>query len=280
MQHFKIQSLRNSGLIVALLVILLGCVTEEQAKERLIESLHNIKTYSYEMETSMETSMETDIAEENSYEVVQSTTNGQVDVESKRVKLIININETTSDRSKSRSRQTEMYIFDIMAYLQSQDSKGRGKWVKFQVTGNRLDNENQVRRQMDLLRTSKIKRLKDETLENVDCYLLSIEPDKEDFWKVIMQQEEEHPLLKLLNLDYRDVVKEMDMKVWVAKDTFLPMKCHMQMKAVIEGKIKEEPFRMTINVKTVYRYHNYNKSLIIELPEEAKNAEIYEKELD
>jgi hypothetical protein len=276
MQHFKIQFLRNSVLIVALLIVLLGCVTEEQAKERLIESLHNIKTYTYEMETNMET----DIAGEDSSETVQSTTNGQIDVEGKRVKLTINTNETISDRKKSKSTRTQIYIFDTTEYLHSINSGKGGKWIKFQIHGKKLDSENRVKRQIDLLRTSKIKRLKDETLENVDCYLLSIEPDKKDFWKVIMQQEEEHPLLKLLNLDYKDVVKEMDMKVWVAKDTFLPMKCHMQMKAVIEGEIKEEPFKMTINVKTVYRYHDYNKSLIIELPEEAKNAEIYEEERD
>jgi hypothetical protein len=37
---------------------------------------------------------------------------------------------------------------------------------------------------------------------------------------------------------------------------------------------------MTINVKTVYRYRNYNKLAAIELPEEAKNAEIYKEELE
>jgi hypothetical protein len=262
--------------MTALLIVLLGCVTEEQAKQRLFESLHNIKTYTYEMETNMGT----DIAGEDSSETVQSNINGQVDVEGKRVKLTINTNETISDRKKSKSTQTQIYIFDTMEYLHSSNSGKDGKWIKFQIHEKKLDSENLAKRQMDLLRTSKIKRLKDETLENVDCYLLSTEPDKKDFWKVIMQQEGEHPLLKLLNLDYKDVVKEMDMKVWVAKDTFLPMKCHMQMKAVIEGEIKEEPFKMTINVKTVYRYHDYNKSLIIELPEEAKNAEIYEEELD
>jgi outer membrane lipoprotein-sorting protein len=263
-------------LIMATVMAMLGCITEEQAKKGLTESLHNIKTYTYEMEMNMETG----IAGENSYEVVQSTTNGQIDVEGKKVKLSINTNETTSDRKKSRSTQTQIYIFDTMEYLHSSSSEKSGKWIKFQVPGERLNSENQAKRQMDFLRTSKIKRLKDETLENVDCYLLNIESDKKDFWKVIMQQEEEHPLLKLLNLDYKDVVKEMDMKVWVAKDTFLPMKCHMQMKAVIEGEIKEEPFKMTINVKTVYRYHDYNKLLTIELPEEAKNAEIYKEELE
>lgn len=276
MQHFKIQFLRNLGLMMALLIVLLGCVTEEQAKERLFESLHNIKTYSYEMETNMET----DIAGEDSSETVQSNINGQVDVKGKRVKLTINTNETISDRTKFKSTQTQIYILDTMEYLYSTSSGKGGKWIKFQIHGKKLDSENRAKRQMDLLRTSKVKRLKDETLENVDCYLLSIEPDRKGFWKVIMQQEEEHPLLKLLNLDYKDVVKERDMKVWVAKDTFLPMKCHMQMKAVIEGEIREEPFKMTINVKTVYRYHDYNKLLIIELPEEAKNVEIYEEELD
>ena len=41
-----------------------------------------------------------------------------------------------------------------------------------------------------------------------------------------------------------------------------------------------ELFKMTINIKTAYRYHDYNKLVAIELPEEAKNVEIYQEEWD
>lgn len=243
-------------------------ITHGQMRGNLIEVLNSIDTYGYEME------METTIAGENSSEIVKSNGNGNIDIKNKRMKISININETTN-KGKSKSTETEIYVFDIMEYIQSRKD---GEWIKFEVPRHKLDRENRLKKQMKLLMTSKIKNLKDETLENIDCYLLNIEPDKEAFWKVIMEQEEEHPLLKLLNLDYEDVVKDMDMKVWISKDKFFPIKCIMQMGAVIQREIMEKPFKMIINVKTAYRYYDHNKSLTIKLPEQAKRAKIYKEE--
>ena len=205
-------------------------MTSGQIRGNVIEVSKNIGSYYYDMDRYIETS----IAGEDSPEIVRSKDNGHVDVKNKRMKVSINIDEWTTDKAQSRSTRTKMYIFDSMEYLYLHSRGKDGRWVKFEVPGNKFDNENRHKKQMELLMASKITNLEDETLGKVDCYLLSIEPDKEALWKVIMEQEEEHPLLKLLNLDYEDVVKEMDMKIWTAKDTFLPAKCHMQMKAVIE----------------------------------------------
>jgi len=260
-------------LTICLFIISQGCVktiTHGQMRGNLIEVLNSIDTYGYEMEMDMETS----IAGENSSEIVKSNGNGNIDIKNKRMRISININETTN-KGKSKSTETEIYVFDIMEYIQFGKD---GEWIKFEVPRHKLDRENRLKKQMKLLMTSKIKNLEDETLENIDCYLLNIEPDKEAFWKVIMEQEEEHPLLKLLNLDYEDVVKDMDMKVWISKNKFFPMKCMMEMRAVIEREIIKAPFKMTINTKATYRYYGHNKSLTIKLPEQAKKARIYKEE--
>jgi len=265
-------------LIVSPFIIFQGCMeamTSEQIGGNLIEVSKHIESYSCEMEMYMETS----IAGEDSTEIVKSNRNTHVDVKNKRMKISINMDEWSTDKEKSKSTRTEMYIVDAMEYLCSHSHGKEGKWVKLEAP-DKFDSENRLKKQMELLMKSKTKILEDESLGKVNCYLVSIQPDREAFWKVIMGQEEEHPLLKLLNLDYEDVVKEMDMKVWISKDIFFFIKCYMQMKAVIEGEIMNELFKMTINVETTYRYHDYNKLLAIELPQEAKNAEIYEEEWD
>ncbi|CAD7777652.1 MAG: hypothetical protein KCCBMMGE_00579 [Candidatus Methanoperedenaceae archaeon GB37] len=143
---------------------------------------------------------------------------------------------------------------------------------------HKLDSENQLKKQMKLVMTSKIKNLKEETFKNIDCYLLSIEPDKQSFWEVIMEQDEEHPLMRLLNLDYEDVVKRINMEMWIEKKTFFPLKCIMKMQAVIEKEIMKQPFKMTIDIKKTYCYYNYNRPLVIKLPDQAKRAKVYQKE--
>lgn len=265
-------------LIIFPSIIFHGCMkamTGGQIRENLIEVSKNVGSYSYEMEMYMETS----VAGEDSPEIVKSNRNAHIDIKNKRMKISINIDEWGTDKTNSKSTRTEMYIFDTVEYLYSHDHGKDSKWVKFEAP-NKFDSENRLKKHLELLMTSQATKLEDETLGNIDCYLVSIEPNKEAFWKVIMEQEEEHPLLKLLNLDYEDVVKEIDMKVWISKNNFFSIKCYMQMKAVIEGQIMDELFKMTINVETTYRYHDYNKLLAIELPQEAKNAEIYEEEWD
>jgi len=251
-------------------------ITSGQIKGNVIEVSKNIESYCYDMDRYIETS----ITGEDSPEILRSKGSGHVDVKNKRMKVSINIDEWTADKAQSRSTRTEMYLLDTMEYLYLHSRGKDGRWVKFEAPGNKFDNENHLKKQMELLATSKITNSQDEAPGKLDCYLLTIEADKEAFWKVIMEQEEELPLLKLLNLDYRDVVKEMDIKMWTSKDTFLPVKCYMQMKAIIKKEIMNESFIMIINVKTIYTYHNYNKLANIELPEDAKNAEIYEEEWD
>jgi hypothetical protein len=256
--------------LICFFIILHGCVKnipKEQIRGNLIEVSNNIDIYGYEME------METSVADEDSNTIVKSNGSGYVDIKNKRIKESININET--NKGKTKLTYTEIYILDDMKYMLSgKDSD----WIKFEVPRNKLDSENQLKKQMKLVMTSKIKSIKERSFKNIDCYLLGVEPDKEPFWKIIMEQEEEHPLLKLLNLDYENVVKDMDMKLWISKDKFFPMKCIMEMKAVIEKEIMKAPFKMTMNVKKTYRYHDYNKPLIIKLSKGAKKARVYQEE--
>ena len=259
-------------LIICIFILLPGCVktiNKGEIRRNLIDVLNKIDTYSYEMEMYMKTS----IAGEDSGKIVKSNGNGNIDIKNKKMKISINVNET--DKGKSKLTHTEIYIFDTMEYIQSgKDSE----WIKFEVPRHKLDSENQLKKQMKLVMTSKIKNLKEETFKNIDCYLLSIEPDKQSFWEVIMEQDEEHPLLKLLNLDYENIVTHTDMKVWIEKNSFIPIKCIMQMRAIIEKQIMKQPFKMIINIKKAYNYYNYNKPLVIELPAQAKRAKIYHEE--
>lgn len=262
--------------IICFFIILDGCVkniTKEQIRGNLIEVSNNIDSYGYNYE--MEMDMQTSVAGERSGTIVKSNGTSHIDIKNKKIKKSINIDE--NNKLKTKSTHTEIYISDNMEYILSEK---HSNWIKFDVPRNKLDSENQLKKQMKLVMTSKIKSIKEESFKNIDCYLVSIEPDKDSFWKVIMEQEQEPPLLKLFNLDYENVVKDMDMKLWISKDTFLPTGCTMHMKAVIERTIMKQPLRMTINIARVCSYYGYNKLTPIELPKEAKDAEVYEEEWD
>ena len=279
-QVSRIRFLLLVCLTTSAFIPLLGCaglgqIADQQIRERLIESLSNVRNYSYEMEMNMETSIDGEDCE-----IAQSKGYGEIDVAAKSMMISIEMVEDSPGKVKTKSTRTLIYLIDNMAYSCFGGGKGETRWLRFKVSKDRLESENRVKNQVDLLLSSKIENLGDEKAGNTDYYLVSIEPDARDFWGLIMEQEEEHPLLKLLDLDYADIVKEMDMRVWIDKKTFLPSKCAMQMKAIIERTMMKQPFEMTISVSTVCTYHDYNKLTAIELPEEAKKAETYKEEWD
>jgi len=256
--------------VICLLIILQGCakpISKGEIKGKLIEVLNNVHTYSYEMEMEIETS----VAGEDIKNVVKANAQADIDVKNRKMKIFIHTNERNK---RSKSTQTKIYILDTMEYIQSEEDS---EWIKFEVSKHKLDSKNQIKRQMNLITGSEIKKVESNALGNIDCYLLSIEPDKQSFWEVIMEQDEEHPLMRLLNLDYEDVVKRINMEIWIEKRTFFPLKCVMKMQAVIEKQVMKQPFKLTIAIKKTYYYYNYNRPLAIKLPPQAKKAKIYQE---
>lgn len=242
-----------------------GCIGEEEVREKIIESLSNIKNYSYNMETKIVSQ------DEQSSSIVNLKRKAKMNIKEKKAIILTDRYQTKSYTKKETSTKAQTYIINNMEY---NFNKVNG-WIKNKISENRWYDEDKIRTQMDLVLKSKIEKLKDEKIGDIDCYLIRTQPNVREFWILIMEQEEEHPLLKLLNLDYDNVVKGIDMKIWVDKRTFLPVKCMMAMRAVIQKPIMKESFNTKIDIHTVYTYYNYNMLMTIDLPDEAKKARIY-----
>ena len=254
-------------IILFFLINLNGCVTEEQIKEKIKESLANIKNYSYDMETKIA------IQSKMSSKFVCLNRKAEIDNKGKRAIIKTDMHESMPSTKKEIYAKTLTYIINNTEYNYTK----KNDWIKNKISKNRFDNENRIMAQVNLLLRSNTEKLNHEKIGDIDCYIVSVKPDTKEFWILIMEQEEEHPLVQLLNLDYDEVVEEIDMKIWIAKETFLPVKSVMEMQAEIQEEIMKELFKMTINIDTVYRYKDFNKLPIIKLPEEAKKAKIYEE---
>ena len=244
---------------------LYGCIGEEEVREKIIESLSNIKSYSYSMETKIVTQPE------KHSRTIKLKRKADIDIKGERAIIVTDRYQTKSYAKKETSTKAQTYIINDM---ECNFNKNNG-WIKNKISENRWYDEDKIRTQMDLVLKSKIEKLKDEKIGDIDCYLIRTKPDAREFWILVMEQEEEHPLIKLLNLDYDNVVKGIDMKIWIDKRTFLPVKCIMAMQAVIQKPIMKESFNMKIDIHTVYIYYNYNTLMTIDLTDQAKKARIY-----
>jgi len=143
------------------------------------------------------------------------------------------------------------------------------------------ESRNQVDKQMELLNISKVELLEDEKVNGVDCYVLKLTPDIEKYWKTVMEQEGMSELMQNLrqndSFDIGNMIKEISIKQWIAKDTKFPMKTEMQIKMVMSSEdlnIPEtkEKFTMTIDQTADMVFYDYNEPVTIELPKEAESA--------
>jgi len=251
---------RPDPILLFLIIFFFGCIPE---RKLILPNFNNfnINSYCYENQIKMKTEIVNKISSKTD-EVIKAC----MDVEKKRFHLTAILNKTNG---KSKIITYEMYMIDDMAYVWS---SFKPEWIKFRINEKRWEEENVMRKQIQFIQFSNIRKIK-----KGGMYLLKINPPPMDFWNIIMLQTGEHPLLKLLNINYADAIKEMNMEIWTTKD-FYPLKCNMQMKAIIKGKMLKKPFRMIINIKSKYKYWNHNKPLNIQLPEKAKHAKMYVEE--
>ena len=77
--------------------------------------------------------------------------------------------------------------------------------------------------------------------------------------------------------DLADMIKTFNMKEWIARDTYLPVKVEMD----IVFEMSEKDFdatatgneKIVMNIKSDIKYYDYNKPVTIELPPEALTAQ-------
>jgi len=130
--------------------------------------------------------------------------------------------------------------------------------------------------QIKLLTTvTEIKYLGSEAVNGTDCYLLEITPSMEVAANFISQQ------LQFIDPDIgefgADLLKEISVKQWIAKDSYLLMKAEvsalLEMRPEDVGATEDDFEKMTIDMDIGARYYDYNQPVDITLPPEALEAE-------
>jgi len=78
-------------------------------------------------------------------------------------------------------------------------------------------------------------------------------------------------------LGLRKILESMSTKEWIAKDTMYPMKTQMAVRLVVSSEDLAMPdtvdeFTMTADEEVEMLFYDYNKPVVIELPEAAEAA--------
>jgi len=242
-----------------------GCISSDNVsasdvKLYTLQSSTDVKSYEFSLDMTMKTNNGT------SPLTMSSTANGAVDVINHRFMM-----EMSSSFSIIMEMNFLYYIIDDVIFMKM-DYLGNDQWIKMDFSEFNVswDSYDQMQMQIDLLEYSEVKRLNDGAVNNIDCYVLEIQPDISKLYEIIMCQNGlSAGMLQISNLS--DMIKEFSIKIWISKETNLIMKAHesMIMDMTLNGYTTSTIMQLTI------LFTNYNKEISIELPDEAKNANSY-----
>jgi len=283
--------------IVALVAVVMfaGCVEEErmstaEIKEMVLATAENIDTYKFDMNATqnMLISNETNETEMTTL----NTGNGVVDNLNKKMKLEMTITMKMPEKTEmpeTMEMKMDMYFINNTMYTKMDMGipEMPAQWTKMEMPEGYeelWESRNQVDQQMELLKVSEMELLEDEKVNDVDCYALKLTPDIEKYWDIMMKQEGMSELMQNLqqnvSFDIGEMIKEMSIEQWIAKDTKFLMNTEMQIKMVMSSEdlnIPEtkEKFTMTMDQRTDMAFYDYNEPVTIELPKEAESAVEY-----
>ena len=179
------------------------------------------------------------------------------------------------------SIEMEMYVIDDIMYMNMGEMLGEDSgWMKMDVMEDEYsgfediwESQNLTSQQEDLLfEAAEVNILGERKVNGVDCYEVSIVPDMEQLFDLMMSQDMSGSLSEDFNYSEMDealeILEEYSITYWYDKSTFLPVKMDIEMTMSDE----EEGLDMSIDMEVNMKYSNVNKSVTIKLPSDAKDA--------
>jgi hypothetical protein len=163
--------------------------------------------------------------------------------------------------------QGEMYIIEDCAYMNFEMPLEMSGWSKFCAPGL-LEQEAITTTQIDFLaQFADVDLLGTETVDGVECYKLQVVPDMGSIWEWTLGQ----PGMEDMAGDFEgmedlmeDMISDLSIVEWIAKDTYFPVKFVMEMTVTSEEG--------SIDMTMTGLVHHINEPMSIELPPEAADA--------
>ena len=258
-------------LVLSMLVAATACgsgereITGDELIDGILASIENQESSRLEM--GMDFTMSGTFDGEYSEIDYSMDANGVIDMVAQEMQLDMTM--STEVRARTQSEETittKEYILDDMAYVGFVREGLPVEWVRGDVSEDWWESQDYVSSQIALVRGGEAVILGTETVKGIDCYIAEISPDMDELLEYISSQVEQEGLSVEIT---EDSISNYSQKGWYAKDTFFPMKSRQEfdMKVDIEGN--EATYHFIIDTL----YYDWNKSVSIELPPEAEEAE-------
>ncbi|UCH42491.1 MAG: hypothetical protein JSW16_06680 [Dehalococcoidales bacterium] len=259
------------SLVLVMVLLLTTCTKEPSAQEivdGVIESFDEIRTYQFDVDETIDITFEDE-------EGVSETTytfgsNGAVDVENRQMRYDTTIEEIVETGQSEVTWGGEQYCVNGMLYTKPKLSGEETTWMKEEATEEWWESQQMglVRAQIELIETARVEVIGNEKVDDIDCYVLEVNPDLRQLWQQYNQlifQEAPDVTEEYL----QEVFLNFSIKQWVAKDTYYLMKAEIDIATELPA---DSPGPSAVEITMVFLSYNYNQPVSIVLPPEAEEA--------
>lgn len=269
------------SLVAVLFSSLTGCVSVETVVQRVVQSLHEVDTYQYDMNITVNVAGVVD--NEEGEVTVSIDSSGTVDNVNRRMWTEMELAmHMTLPEEEEMVVGMEMYLIGNDAYMLIEAEDETLPWVKERMPVGSWSEMAKVDSDVALLETAEVTLIGSEKIRGIDCHVLQMVPDEEKLFEMISQEASiQGGQLPILTEElFEELIKNALVKQWVGKDTFFPAKMEVVMEAEVTPDVFGDGGEGTLTVKltmTSFTF-NYNKSVNIELPTEAEGAISWESD--
>jgi hypothetical protein len=269
--------------LVVLLVPFSACEEElpagEELMSRVFEAMEGVDSYKEEMDVTMQFYFEgADYTPDMPLSAdIAADSLVILDVANEEMAMTMGCDVSGEDEDFTMKIEVAIYLVDGMLYTLLDVPMIPGEWNKSPLPEDYWGKMSCAEMQMKLLEASNFEVIGKERKENVECYVVQMEPDLVQLFKMII----EHTILPagaMLDEEFdmsTDMVKNCSVKMWIDKEEYLIIYAEAQFDLEVTPEMFGEyggEGMMSANATMNMRAYDYNQPVGIILPAEAEEA--------
>jgi hypothetical protein len=240
-------------------------LSASEIRQKVLQKAAAINAYRFEMVMSTHVSL----PDKNSIDQ-QSTIQGSMDKNRQQMKLSLTLSQQIeANRTQKNTASSEVYVSGKEMF-QKTSGLGRSEdWQKQSAPDNLWEEQDMIAKQIKMLDTAGIQVKGREKFNGTDCYLLEVTPDIGAVWETLQKQWDLQDMAG--DMAPQEMLRDISMQVWVAADTFLPMRVRENMTLAADLAALGGQPAVTGNVSNLkigidLTAFDYNQDLHIERP--------------
>lgn len=251
------------------IIFLTGCsnsLNNPKIQERLIAANSDLQSYSLESKATI--NMTAKILGKETSVRTDAESKGDIDRVNRRMALK---NTVKSDMLGMRTEMdTETYVIDNQIY-----TKTMNMWLKMDMEQDLWEQQDQISQIIALVESGTIERMDDETIDKEAYYVVKMNPDLKKVVEMALEQQQLE--LSDKDIDFSEIIKGYSSTIWINKKTFVIEKSRTEMRMIMTPENlgmneTEDSGEIIMDSSIEIRMTNINKEVIINIPEEAKDA--------